>query len=61
MKQHTIPVALAIVPCLLGVPACKEKSTTPPPSKTAESAQKTADAAVEKAAEKTAEAISKQP
>ncbi|MFM1830378.1 MAG: hypothetical protein RLZZ558_718 [Planctomycetota bacterium] len=61
MKHHTIRVALAIAPFLLAVPACKEKSTTPAPAKTAEPVQKTAEAAAEKAADKATEAMSKQP
>jgi hypothetical protein len=67
MKHPTILAALAST-SLLFLPACKEKSSTPPPSKmekeaapAAESAKKTVDKAAEKGAEKAADALNKQP
>ena len=67
MKHTPLLVAIAST-ALLSLPACKEKSSTPPPSKmekeaapAAESAKKTVDKAAEKGAEKATDALNKQP
>lgn len=66
--KHPIQIVLATCGALAILPACKEKSSTPPPSKmekeaapAAESAKKTMDKAAEKGAEKAADAMNKQP